>query len=139
MIRQVCYLSTAREEYGLDVLDDILAKSRRNNGRADVSGMLAYGGGVFFQVLEGPVDSVDAALERIQRDDRHFGIYMLQDEFRTGQDFANWQMAYRILNPGHAASIRSAGFVDSRTISELIAGLDNPLVSTFLKRFAKAA
>lgn len=139
MIRQICYLSTARTECDMSVLDEILAASRRNNERHDLSGMLAYGGGVFFQVLEGPAAGVEAVMGRILGDDRHRGMYLLQDEMRPGRDFAHWLMAYRILNPQHASKILRAGFVDSRTVPELIAGLDNPLVSTFLKRFAQAA
>lgn len=139
MVRQVCYLSTARSEYRMDVLDDILSASRKNNERADLTGMLAYGGGVFFQVLEGPDHDVQSALGRIEADERHHGIYTLQDEIRPARDFANWRMAYRVLDPTHARTIREAGFVDVRTIPELIAGLDNPLVSTFLKRFTQAA
>lgn len=139
MVRQVCYLSTARSEYGTGELDAILAASRRNNERDDLTGMLAYGGGVFFQVLEGPHADTQRALDRIVTDPRHHGIFTLQDEDRPARDFAHWRMAYRILNPSHAQAIRRHGFVDAATIPELIAGLDNPLVSTFLKRFTQAA
>lgn len=42
----------------------MLAKSRSNNVRDGISGMLLYRDGDFLQVLEGPEDKVRAAFDR---------------------------------------------------------------------------
>jgi hypothetical protein len=43
----------------------VLRDSRRNNVRVDVTGMLLYTEGTFFQVLEGPAAAVDATFATI--------------------------------------------------------------------------
>src|SRR5690349_2698807 len=40
---QLVYISTARQAHSDEVLDSILAASRRNNGRQDVTGLLVAG------------------------------------------------------------------------------------------------
>lgn len=53
MIYQLMYYSTARRE-GTDAeLRDILELSRLGNSQRGITGLLLYGEGVFFQVLEG--------------------------------------------------------------------------------------
>ena len=63
------------------VADDslaILAKSRRDNARDGVTGGLLFSTGCSAQVPEGPIDAVEAAFERIQYDERHTEVTVLQ-------------------------------------------------------------
>ncbi len=73
---------------------DILAASKRNNGKAGVTGALMFNGGVFAQVLEGPRKAVEATFERIQRDDRHGEVTVLQCAPAAERSFPNWSMAF---------------------------------------------
>ena len=135
VLRQISYLSTAREEYDDAALARILAVSRPNNEARGLTGILAYGGGVFFQVLEGPSEDIDALLAILARDPRHYGLKVLDDREIDTRDFAEWSMAYATLDPESALQGRE-GFIDAQGIPELVARLQSPLVATFLKRFA---
>jgi hypothetical protein len=73
---------------------EILAASRRNNARDDVTGWLLFSAGCFAQVLEGPKDAVEAAFERIQCDERHNEITVLQSGPIEARDFPDWSMAF---------------------------------------------
>ena len=71
----------------------ILEASRRNNAAAGVTGALLFGGGHFAQVLEGPADAVEATFERIQLDDRHARVNLIDFVPATTRRFSSWAMA----------------------------------------------
>ena len=63
---QLSYLSAPSRPMSVDDLMDILNKSRENNARLGISGMLLFTGEWFIQVLEGDekiVDRFDRVLE----------------------------------------------------------------------------
>jgi hypothetical protein len=79
----------------------ILAISRRNNARGGITGGLLFSEGCFAQVLEGPLDTVESAFERIQCDERHSDVTVLQSGPITTRDFPDWSMAFA--GPGAAS------------------------------------
>ena len=84
-------------------IDSILAISRRNNARDGVSGGLLFSRNSFAQVLEGPAAAVEAAFERIQCDERHTEVTVIQSETIKARDFPGWSMAYSGVQPEHSA------------------------------------
>ena len=75
-------------------VDDILAKSRANNERDGITGALMFNAGCFAQVLEGPLEPVEAAFERIQQDERHGEVSLLTLEPIASRSFPNWAMGF---------------------------------------------
>lgn len=92
---QLVYISTATAEYQISELNNILSVSRENNAREDITGMLLYHQGTFFQMLEGAESAVNAVMDRIKKDERHFGITVLLAHKITQRLLADWSMAYR--------------------------------------------
>jgi len=74
--------------------DRILNVSRINNARDDVTGALMFNNGVFGQVLEGPSVAVEDTFERIQMDDRHNDITLLDVSPVTERGFSGWSMGF---------------------------------------------
>ena len=72
----------------------ILTASRENNAREDITGGLLFSTGCFAQVLEGPSAAVEATFERIQCDDRHNDVILLEAGSITERAFPNWSMAF---------------------------------------------
>ena len=72
----------------------ILAVSRRNNARDCITGGLLFSKGCFAQVLEGPLHAVEGAFERIQCDERHSDVTVLQSGPIATRDFPDWSMAF---------------------------------------------
>ena len=72
----------------------ILQSARRNNAATGVTGGLLFSDGCFAQVLEGPVDCVEAVFERIQCDPRLSEVTVLQAGPIAERDFPNWSMAF---------------------------------------------
>lgn len=87
-------------------IDRILEASQSNNAQSAVTGALIFNEGVFGQVLEGPRDAVEETFERIQMDDRHYEVTLLDIAPISGRSFANWSM----------------GFVGKRDLRELFPG-----------------
>ena len=110
MIHQLMYYSTARHEQNDAQLSDILEISRRNNERAGITGILLYGDGVFFQVLEGEEDRVQVCFERIRQDERHQHLLVAAQRDVPQRSFDAWSMGYmpldRELHEGVEAFIR---------------------------------
>ncbi|MBV9736352.1 MAG: BLUF domain-containing protein [Acidisphaera sp.] len=96
---------------------DILALSRANNRRDGITGALLYSGGVFAQVLEGRLDAIEGAFERIQRDPRHRDVTVLQIAPAGPRGFPDWSMAF---------AGDSAGRSDPATAARLAEALADP-------------
>lgn len=87
----------------------ILAVSRRNNRERDIGGMLYYGNGYFFQVLEGPRDAVNEAYNRISTDPRHKDVHILSMKNVDERMFEDWTMKYLPSQAGIRELLASRG------------------------------
>ncbi len=92
-MRRLIYLSSAGKEFTPADLEDVLAVSRRNNARDEITGLLAFHDSCFFQVVEGPDDAIEALMARICRDGRHSSILKLSDTATAERAFPDWNMA----------------------------------------------
>lgn len=89
---QLVYISSAVEAKGTAA---ILAASRRNNGRDQITGLLYADGVRFLQALEGPEEMVETAFARIKADPRHRAIVILSRRHIEAREFGPWEMAQR--------------------------------------------
>jgi hypothetical protein len=90
-------------------VDDILAKSRVNNTRDGITGALMFNAGCFAQVLEGPLDKVESAFERIQQDERHGEVSLLSVGPVADRSFPNWAMGFVGLSDEYASRFAAIG------------------------------
>lgn len=92
-LKRLTYASRPRA--GLAAWDrfDIESASIQNNAGSDITGLLVFTGGYFFQVLEGPRDPVDRTFQRIRRDPRHSDVTVLTaEEPISERQFPEWSM-----------------------------------------------
>jgi len=105
-------------------IDEILAKSRVNNERDGITGALLFNAGCFAQVLEGPLERVESAFERIQQDERHGDVSLLALEPIERRSFPNWAMGFIGASDIHAKRFAgigsSSGFDPSRLSGDQI-------------------
>jgi hypothetical protein len=73
-------------------IEEIGEQSQRNNERADLTGILMASGGLFYQVLEGPEESVDEVYGKIVADGRHTDLLLLSTEKNVERMFPDWTM-----------------------------------------------
>lgn len=72
----------------------ILAKSRINNQKNGLVGVLYFGDGNFFQCLEGESETIDTLYAKLQKDTRHEDVKLLSREHIDRRSFAEWTMKY---------------------------------------------
>jgi Sensors of blue-light using FAD len=98
------YVSSAVKPFLQSELLDLLAKSRENNARLGITGMLLYKDGNFMQALEGEEGAVQALYARIGRDPRHRGLLTLLQGPLEERQFPEWSMGFRDLNAADVLS-----------------------------------
>jgi hypothetical protein len=91
-LRQLVYISAAREGFGPRDLQDIFSASVAANPRRAITGMLLYRDLEFMQVLEGPAPEIEALYRSICRDPRHSTIIKLLDREIPEREFPDWAM-----------------------------------------------
>ena len=94
LLTQLFYVSRAAKAYDDAAVKSILAVSRRNNDRDDITGCLLFSGNCFGQVLEGRAEVVAAKLKRIATDTRHVDFRLLVERPITTREYGNWSMGY---------------------------------------------
>ena len=84
----------ASRPFGFDqaMLSAILMDARRANARDDITGALIARHDLYLQLLEGPRDKVEAAYQRIRRDDRHVEVTRLLERQIETRLFPGWAM-----------------------------------------------
>jgi hypothetical protein len=87
------YCSRATPDVDEATVQRIVATARRWNPEYGVTGILVFGGGIFFQWLEGPRDNVTALMSRLRSDRRHDNIVLLTEvEEVRERMFPDWDM-----------------------------------------------
>lgn len=92
MLVRLLYASRAVEPLSQEVVDQILATSRKGNPAHGITGLLCYSGDIFMQVLEGGRDTVSQLYNAICSDPRHRDVVLLNYEEITERRFAGWTM-----------------------------------------------
>ncbi len=99
MLIQLIYCSAARTMLTPAELTRLLGVSRRNNSRENITGMLLYSEGSFFQVLEGDEEKVERLFSLIEKDSRHHALTIIAREPIAERSFGDWTMGCADLMP----------------------------------------
>ena len=89
--RSQCVMTGSQKHIDAEV-ERILDVSRTANARAGLTGALMFNSSVFFQVLEGPSDQLEATFERICCDPRHNDIQLIEFNAVDSRAFTEWSM-----------------------------------------------
>ncbi len=127
------YASVAAPDFEEHEIPELLEQSRADNEKADLTGMLLYVDGSFFQVLEGRQAVVDTVYARIIRDDRHSRITLIIREPIARRNFAEWSMGFSTIDRSDAgAAIGENDFFQSAScIERLDASRAKKLLAAF--------
>lgn len=92
------YVSSATIPFSKSDLLNLLTKSRENNNKLGITGMLLYKERNFMQLLEGEEAAVRALHAKIESDARHKGMLTLLRGPLEKRQFPDWSMGFRDLN-----------------------------------------
>lgn len=91
-LRRIIYSSKASENWPREVVENLLAQSRLNNIRRDITGVLMYDYCQFWQVIEGPDANVTEVFDHICKDYRHHGIVVVANDLVDDRSFGDFSM-----------------------------------------------
>jgi hypothetical protein len=93
MLCTFVYCSRAAEGVDDTEVDRIVEAAQRRNLALDVTGVLVFGNGVFFQLIEGPFDQIQKLIATLHRDPRHYDVVSLDwSKERRERLYPNWEM-----------------------------------------------
>ena len=94
MLKFILYVSEVADHCGDRETTDILRTSRTNNAKKAVTGMLVRKEQQFLQFIEGPVEVIDDLFAKIECDDRHQSVKVIDQGLSTDRVFFDWQMGF---------------------------------------------
>lgn len=96
---QFIYISriTSTGLSGASTLNDIAETSIRNNKINNITGILCYGNGYFFQYVEGTEQALTNLKNQLLMDDRHKDLKMLEFSAIEARRFQSWSLRSIVL------------------------------------------
>lgn len=95
VLNSLVYVSSEVKPLNPEEISYLLNRARTRNSEYDVTGVLLYISSNFMQYLEGPEESLDFIFKLIQKDDRHTGVILVDQEEIESRQFGDWSMAYQ--------------------------------------------
>ncbi len=87
------YCSRAAEGVDDAEVSRIIERSQRRNVERNITGVLVFGSGVFFQWIEGPPAEVNTLIASLHGDPRHYDIVALDRSMEKRERlYPNWEM-----------------------------------------------
>jgi hypothetical protein len=93
MLETFVYCSRAAESVDDAEVGRMVEWAQRRNVTRDITGVLVFGSGVFFQWIEGPPAQVKDLIASLHSDTRHYDIVVLdRSEEKRERLYPNWEM-----------------------------------------------
>lgn len=115
-------------------LDDILKAAQHFNANNDITGMLLYIDGKFFQVLEGDENDIKKLYEKIKVDERHTQVTTVSAHPIPDRTFKNWSMRYRAISENEFYDL--SGISSWQTLLALKPDAKENMAYVFSRKFA---
>ncbi|MFW1678601.1 BLUF domain-containing protein [Pontibacter sp. JAM-7] len=129
----IIYVSQSDMAWDDSKIKEILSAARQSNSQLDITGMLLFDGGSFFQVLEGDKVAVRKLYEKIKRDKRHQKLVKVIEEPIESRSFSDWTMGYSALSKEEIA--RAEGMNDFFKGDNCLVDLDEGRAQKLLEAF----
>lgn len=90
----ICYVSNANTNLSREEIKRLLEVSKQTNTQKQMTGILLFSEGNFFQVLEGEKEIVLELFEKIKKDPRHSNIFTIFSKEITKKKFEEYQVDF---------------------------------------------
>ena len=80
MLYTLCYVSNQNVSFNKEDIRDLFKSSRNDNEQRQITGILLYNEGSFFQVLEGEKDIIMPLFQKIKKDPLHKDLIVIFDK-----------------------------------------------------------
>lgn len=127
------YVSKETKKLSNDEVIEFLKAIRKNNIEYNITGMLLYDDGIFFQVIEGSKEHIENLFQSLLRDSRHHGVVQIIFEAIYERKFADWSMGYAQMSKEELSSIEAMNdfFKEGSCLMDLDSGRAKKLLKAF--------
>ena len=91
-LHRLVYLSRARENLSLSVLNDLSLNARKRNEIHQITSLLMFDGRYFLHYAEGPAASLTWLLDNVRQDKRHNDLCLLSHHPCQTRIFPDWPL-----------------------------------------------
>lgn len=103
-VSSLTYQSKATNHPSPAEIRNLTSKARARNHHYDITGMLLYEDGKFFQTIEGPPASLERIWTAISQDRRHTDIDILSEHMIPTRLFSGWDLLLYNRDDGHPSA-----------------------------------
>jgi len=105
-MKRIKYISRFSREMTAEEITQLADQSAKNNSEKGITGIFMALGNLFFQIIEGPFDEINALWNSISQDSRHTDIIVLNVEEDTEERiFPDWSMKSLVLDAATEVNI----------------------------------
>ena len=122
MLSHLIYVSQRKASCTETEIQKILDACIRNNGKADITGVLLYSETQFIQYLEGNYTKIIHLYDQIKGDTRHKSPVMVSSSPIKTRTFPSWQMGARKLG-GDIEYKTTLGPGERKVFVEILSGI----------------
>lgn len=120
-LHTLVYVSAGTHLFSDEELDSLLAKSRENNRKLHITGILLYSDGNFIQAIEGRKEDIDFLFNKISLDPRHKFIIKLYQKPINQRMFPEWSMYFKKADKSSFADIPGlSDFMATNKVSNVL-------------------
>lgn len=132
-LTHLVYCSTATKAFSNLELADLLKEARDHNISIDVTGMLLFENGSFFQIIEGAPNVIDQLYQSICEDGRHTKVITIIHEPIHSRSFDEWTMGYSSVSTEEVEEIigQNDFFNEGESFTQLDQGRAKKLLMAF--------
>jgi hypothetical protein len=96
-LQTICYFSNAQFNLSADGLEKLFSKTKANNARNKITGILIYRSGNFLQILEGEKAATERLYNSILKDERHKNVIKIIDSKIEDSIFTDYKTGFSII------------------------------------------
>ena len=93
-MHRVIYTSRATRFFSAQGIEGLIATCRRKNAELELTGILVFHEGRFFQVLEGEEGPLMKTMETIVKDPRHTALHLSEHGAIEKRAFHGWRLGF---------------------------------------------
>ncbi|WP_109438734.1 MULTISPECIES: BLUF domain-containing protein [Aquimarina] len=96
----ISYVSTVNPDISNSDISELMDYVSSHNNAINITGILIYSEGNFFQILEGKEELVKMMFERIKKDSRHYNIIKMLDKEIKKTSFTEYHSSFTVISNG---------------------------------------
>lgn len=98
MWQTISYVSTASTSLNNSDMAELFEFVKLKNNNLQITGILLYADGNFFQVLEGEKNQIKNIFDKIKQDARHYNVIKIFDREKTTTSFTKYHSSFSVVS-----------------------------------------